>query len=352
MILVIQTAFLGDLLLSVPLLKRIKSKYPQKKILLLCRNQYGSFFKNLDLCDDYFEVSVNKNEIKSFYEKFKDFNFDIIISPHKSFRTNFLVAKLRAKIKIGFKNFYNFLFLHQRIRFNHNWPDAIRQISLLKNLDSDLNIELVKIANQKSPFTKIPNWADMRISYNYNVSKTVINKFKIPEKPYVVISPGSVWPTKRWTTDGYSLVADNYIQKNYNIVIVGSPDEVDVCENLYEKIRSKSNVLNLAGKTTIAELASIIGNAKILITNDNGSMHMASLMGTPCVAIFGPTTLELGYQPWSIHALTCELDLKCRPCGKHGSKKCPLGTHDCMLKLDATKVIATAEELVNSSILQ
>jgi len=74
-------------------------------------------------------------------------------------------------------------------------------------------------------------------------------------------------------------------------------------------------------------------------------MHLGSTAGTPTVSIFGPTILEFGYRPWNARAEIVQIDLSCRPCGKHGAKKCPLGTHACMKGISSRVVITAADRL-------
>src|SRR5690606_37578329 len=112
------------------------------------------------------------------------------------------------------------------------------------------------------------------------------------------------------------------------IVIIGSPEEASYAQEIQEKI---PGALNIAGKPSLIELVQLFKFGRYLVSNDNGAMHLGSVAGIPTVAIFGPTTLDLGYRPWNNRALVVEdVNLPCRPCGKHGHQKCPLGTHACM----------------------
>jgi heptosyltransferase-2 len=79
--------------------------------------------------------------------------------------------------------------------------------------------------------------------------------------------------------------------------------------------------------------------AEALICNDSGLMHLASVAGLPTVAVFGPTTIALGYRPWQNQARVVERELFCRPCGKHGHVRCPLNTHECMKSISESQVL-------------
>ena len=118
--------------------------------------------------------------------------------------------------------------------------------------------------------------------------------------------------------------------------LIGSKDEVEVCQ--YIK-RDVPEAQNLAGRTTISELIKLMQQSHALIGNDSGAIHMAAAAGLPTVAIFGPTTLSLGYRPWSDNAVVVQKSLDCRPCSAHGTRNCPLKTHACMLEINSSEVI-------------
>jgi heptosyltransferase II len=137
-ILVIQTAFLGDVLLSIPTLLRLKSLYPGSELTLLCRKGVGEIFRELRLADVVIEL--NKKDSKEFSKTFKDLKqktFDLLICPHQSYRSAFMVAQIKAKEKIGFKEWWSKVLFTKSLERNMNLPDALRQLSLLTFIDPE-----------------------------------------------------------------------------------------------------------------------------------------------------------------------------------------------------------------------
>ena len=125
--------------------------------------------------------------------------------------------------------------------------------------------------------------------------------------------------------------------------LVGSGAEKELCDRI---ARAVPGVLNHAGKTTLGDLVELFGGGAALVCNDSGAMHAAAVAGLPTVAIFGPTVLAQGFRPWQNHALVVQRSLTCRPCGKHGAKVCPIGTHECMEAISPGEVLGAIERLV------
>lgn len=344
--LVFQTAFPGDVFLSIPLLKRLRIWNPENSITLACRPGLGDFFLQKGLVDQVIALDKKSGAGR---EKLKAQNWDLIIAPHESVRTALWVRGLQAKTKIGFKKWWNYGIFDLRVTKPALYPDALRQLSLLTPIDShlaDLFAEedfarLQSPATQESPlwFKKlnIPEWASMKVME------------RKPEARKIFLAPGSVWATKRWTEVGYGNLAEILSKRGYRVELVGSAAEKEICDRIAAKV---PRVVNRAGQTSLAELVDLLSTGEALVCNDSGAMHAAAASGLPTVAIFGPTTLDLGFQPWNENAVVVQRTLKCRPCGKHGSQKCPIGTHECMEKIAPSEVVSALDQLLNRNPLE
>lgn len=316
----IQTAFLGDLLLSVPALKRIKTLYPDCELNLVCRSGLGSLMKDLKLVDYFHEI---KKGDQSSYKKLKDklTKVDLVISAHQSFRTGLLVRSLRSKRSIGFKNWWSWLFYDETVEFDTNLHDALRQLSLVGPLPSSNK-------NAGNFPSLVP------VSHN--------PKFKNLEKVFLIY-PGSVWATKRWTTEGFKAVAEWLLGQGLTPILMGSPEERELCEEIRN---GNPKILNYAGSLTLFENIQLISQSQGVLCNDNGGQHLASLTEVPILSIFGPTSIEFGYRAWSYSGQVIQNKLPCSPCGPHGHKQCPLGHHKCMKDLSPGMVIGKLKDLV------
>jgi heptosyltransferase-2 len=149
----------------------------------------------------------------------------------------------------------------------------------------------------------------------------------------VLLNPGSVWETKKWGNDKFYQLAQILLEQ-YNVVLVGSEADSFECP---------AGVTNLCGKTKLPQLFHLFDIADAVVTNDSAPTHIASITNTPTIAIFGPTHPMFGFAPLADKSVVVQNEnLKCRPCRVHGSKRCPIGTHECMTSISPTKI---AEEL-------
>jgi heptosyltransferase-2 len=160
---------------------------------------------------------------------------------------------------------------------------------------------------------------------------------------YVVLVPGSVWKTKMWHWKGYREVAQFLLKLGFVVVLLGAPSD----EKVNAMVAQGLDVLNFAGKTSIADAMYVINNARLVVCNDSMSLHIASAFKVPNVAIFCATSPQFGFRPWKNRAIVVEKDLACRPCSRHGGKRCPTGTEACMKELSHVEVIRATKRLLN-----
>lgn len=288
-----------------------------------------------------------------------------IICPHESFRSARLVSQLKAPIKIGFRNWWNRWVFNNRLDRPMHLPDALRQLSLYTLVDEAFKKEFNSLVEDrtfhnakgytrtKMFFTEKPrhSWMSMSLreflvdKYKEDI-KQLLFGLELQPKGFAVIAPGSVWDTKRWTTNGFSQVCRHFFKRNQKVVLVGSPEEAWIAEEIEKET---PQIINLVGKTSLFECLLLMTQAEGFIGNDSGTMHLAAIADVPIVSIFGPTTLDLGYRPWTSKSAVVQQPLACRPCGLHGSKKCPLHTHACMKSIKPDLVIQTYHLVVNNS---
>ena len=316
-IIIFQTAFLGDLILTLPLIKEIKEKFKDSKLTIVVRKEFSSAFQGLKEIDEIIEDDKKKNKIRStisLIKKIRNEDFDIAILPHRSFRTAIIACLGKAKIRIGFDiPIVSFFYTH-KVPFKWLMHDAERNTALLSYILKNIKIDF-------------PN-----IETDYDLSP------KIDEKKIILINPSSVWETKKWPHYKYSLLIKKIYEK-YKIrpVIIGSKEEVPYSELIEKPV--KGMCINLCGKTSLSLLISLMKKADILITNDSGPMHIGVASRIYVIAIFGPTTKELGFFPYSSKSTVLEADLECRPCRLHGSMKCPHGHFLCMKLISVDDVM-------------
>jgi len=158
----------------------------------------------------------------------------------------------------------------------------------------------------------------------------------------VAIAPGSVWATKRWKKEFFIELSSMINNNGLKAVLIGSKDDSELCK----EIATQSNSLSIAGEASIPQTISFLQNAKAIVTNDSAPTHFAGLAGCPCITIFGPTSPIFGFAPRGENDVVIQDEsLKCKPCKIHGSDKCPVGTHECMINISPEMVFRKLEKL-------
>jgi heptosyltransferase-2 len=158
-------------------------------------------------------------------------------------------------------------------------------------------------------------------------------------EPFVALAPGSVWPTKRWPQ--YAALAELI---DARVAIVGGNADVSHASEILRAVGARA--MDCTGRLSLLASAELIRRASVLVTNDSSPLHLASAMRTPTVALFGPTVPEFGFGPLAPDARVIgRTDLACRPCDRHGPRSCPLGHWRCMREITPRQVADAVQEL-------
>lgn len=324
-ILLVQTAYLGDVILTTPLIRAIKQVFSQATLDVLVIPQTAGALANNSHIDQLILFDKRRQKWPAFKDVLrilKARHYDLAISPHSSFTTGLLLKLSGIPQRVGFKRLPIRYFLTQQVTM----PQA------------DFTIE--KYLALLQPFSKqsfsiqtelFPSEADKELA------KRLMQKLD-KGKPTIAIAPGSVWPTKRWPAKYYTQLTAN-LKQPFNLVFIGSKEEQDLCQQIIDQARAK-RAINLAGELSILQSAAVIANCDLMICNDSGALHLANAMQTDVFAFFGPTVRSFGFFPFRPQDRVFEIaDLYCRPCGKHGHKECPEGHFRCMLEIKPEMVL-------------
>jgi heptosyltransferase-2 len=351
--LIVQTAFIGDVFLMVPLLREIRKLFMNDRIFLLLRGGLAEAFLKLNLADEIFEIKKGDSaSYKNVKNQLENHSFEYIIAPHSSLRTALFVAQLKAKNKITYREWWNWPFFSKRILKNLFLPEALRQLQLLEPIwkmslaqryqlqsDKDYRKIQTEISSDLLMEPQAHSWREW-----VSLINQLLQRNQLVAKKFVVIFPGSVWKSKQWTLEGFTQLAIQIEMQGYKVVMMGSNQEKNLCAGVSASLQSQ---INLAGICSLWESILIISKAQLVVCNDSGSMHMAAFAGVPTVAIFGPTVLDQGFRPWQNQARVVEnLDLDCRPCGRHGHRECPLGHHKCMRSISWELVFSVCKSYI------
>jgi len=306
---IVQTAFLGDVLLTLPLCAAIRQVMPDARIVFVTTPMAAQFVAGLAYADDVvaFDKRGEHKGGKGLRRLAAEHcsGVDVVLVPHTSFRTMRLVRAMKAKRIVTFGTTWTrWLPGAQVLTYPHGLHDADRLLQLLRGLNEQFVVGKEAVG-------------PLRLF-------TQADTMPLPDKPYVVLAPGTVWPTKQWPLEYVNELAQQLAGEGRRVVVVGDAS-VRGC------VTAHTNVTDLAGTTSLRQAAAVIAGASVVVANDSAPLHVASLQHVAVVGVFGPTVREFGFGPYGTHARIVEqTDLACRPCSNHGSSRCPIGTHECM----------------------
>lgn len=330
-ILLVQTSFLGDNILSTPVIPGIKSLYPGSELVVLTTVAAAAVYQGNPevarvLTFDKRGQDKGVRGLIRLARQIRDERFDIAYSLHRSGRTALLLYFADIPIRIGFKQAsLSFLYTQrkERARDRH---EVERNMALLEPeiLERTVRAELFLPVVTPAP----------------EVFEALCGQ--VPA-PYAVLVPGSVWATKRWAASEYRITAEKLVAEGKPVVLLGAPDEQEIAD----QVAQGTNVLNLVGKTSLPQMFSIIQSAAVVVCNDSMSLHVASAFGVPTVAVFCATSPAFGFGPWqnASSRVVERTDLPCKPCRRHGGDVCPTGTNACMEQLPAREVLRAIAEV-------
>ena len=332
-ILLVQTSFLGDTILSTPLIAGLKKLHPEAEVWMMTTPLAATLVQRDPLLAGVipFAKRGSKRGIKGLLRQVRQLrklNFDLVYSLHRSARTSLLLALSRIPVRIGYKN-AKLAFLYNQTRSRpHELHDVQRNLALLNNGSQE---------------AELPDQLRLFAPEKREIAPATQAKLPLPAS-YVLMVPGSAWETKRWSASGYHEVAKYLTKKGLSVVLLGSNEEVEVCQ----EVASNLEVINLAGSGDLDTALYLTKHARLMICNDSMALHMASACKIPTVAIFCATVPEFGFGPWQNRAIVIEKEgLNCRPCARHGSRQCPNQTRACMDELPAKEVIKAIETLTH-----
>lgn len=319
-ILLIQTAFIGDVVLATSVVESIKLSHPDYVVDFLLRKGNESllsnhpFIRKTLIWEKRNHKSINLFKLLMQVRKER---YDVVINLQRFLSTGILTAFSGAKQKFGFKpNPLSFL-------FTKSYPHIIKGIH-----ETERNISLLQSFCNKT--TIKPKLYPLCSDFGF------VNKYA--EKPFITISPTSVWFTKQFPAEKWIEFIQN-IPGDIQVFLLGGKGDLEACENI--KNKCKGHVENLAGKLSFLQSAALMQKARMNYVNDSGPLHFASAVNAPVAAIFCSTSPAFGFGPLSDNARIIEtkINLSCKPCGLHGKKLCPLGHFKCAYTIDACELI-------------
>jgi ADP-heptose:LPS heptosyltransferase len=328
--LIIQTAFIGDVVLATVLIEKIHVCFPDAEIDFLLRKGNEQLLIGHPFLHDILIWDKKQNKQKNLLrilKRIRGNRYDKVINVQRFFATGVLTAFSGAKETVGFdKNPLSFLFtkkIKHQVGGDQHVHETIRNLALIRAFTNDVKYK-PKLYPTAADYHSVDVWTDSR---------------------FITLSPASVWFTKQFPASQWISFVRN-IPAGFTIYLLGGPGDLALCESIREASR-RHDLKVLAGSLTFLQSAALMSRASMNYVNDSAPMHFASAMNAPVTTIYCSTIPEFGFGPLSdIHHIV-EIDhpLYCRPCGLHGYAACPEGHFKCALEIKQEQLINTLPQI-------
>jgi heptosyltransferase-2 len=335
-ILIVQTAFPGDVILTLPLLQALKRAFPQAGIDMLVIPNAGDLLAQHPAVREtlLYDKRGKDRGLRGLFaqiRRIRSRHYDLAIVPHRSMRSALLVSLGNIPQRVGFDTSALSLLFTTRIRYDKSLHEVDRNLSLLSGIGLPIQPrELPKL---------YPSASDIS-----NVDEILQHSGLAGKRTIIAVAPGSVWDTKRWPADRFTALCQALAKDGHTVLLIGREEDARLCSEI---AANSPGILSLAGRTSLLQSAEMIRRCRLLVSNDSAPMHLAVAMGTPVVAIFGPTVPRFGFTPLGEHDVVVETEgLPCRPCSIHGGPRCPIGTFECMLAITVGRVRGQVDSLL------
>src|SRR5437773_6757021 len=364
-ILLIKPSALGDVVHTLPVLVKLRARYPRARIDWLYTQESAEIVRcRPALWDvvllgrgDFARGERKWQAVGAFFgllKRIRSAKYDLVIDLHGQLRSALFSLISGARVRVGFdrpikpaptvsaehdlKNIASHGWRGARecswMAYTHRIPiptldvhaiDRYLWVGTMLGLDDDppdLTIHL--------PPETIPN-----------VERLLDERGVPASRPLVLLVPGTIWETKHWTIEGFAGVAREFLREGFAVALAGTKRDETRCRQI---ATAAPGTIDLCGKTTPADLAGLIQRAEVAVTNDSGSMHVAASLGKPMVSVFGPTNpVHIG--PYQKPVLVFRVNLPCSPCNYRRLSQCPFD-HPCMKQVTSTMMMERARKIL------
>jgi heptosyltransferase-2 len=339
--LVIQTAFIGDVVLTTPVLAAIARQWPGASVDVVTTPEGAEILAGLD---GVRAVALDKRRdgfregLRKVLAALGGARYDVVLAVHRSPRSLLIGRRVAADRRVCFASIWARLLGYETVPYPQ-YSEAVHY--------ADKPMRLLEVLGGEPGPTPRP-----RLAVDPRAVVTAREKLgTFSDTRYAVLSPFSVWGTKMWFADRFARVGAEIAKRHeLGIVVIGTGTsrEAVIGETIVEKISAAGGrAASLVGQTSIAELKAVIRGASLVVANDSAPVHIAAAFDIPTVAIFGPTTKKWGFFPLATnHEVVERKELPCRPCHIHGPKRCPLGHFKCMDEIQVDDVARAVDNVI------
>ena len=339
-ILILRLSSIGDILLSTPLIRSLRRRFPHARIDFVVKSQFAELLCTNPHLNELYTLDTKKGRpaLSELRQRLRAQKYDLIIDIHNNFRSGYLRRQKNARI-VTVRKYKLQRFLLVKFGWNfyrHITPAHRRYLNTVTEygiFDDGQGLEFFPDADVQK-----------------EIDVLLEQKGRQPGRLLVCLAPGASVETKRWPAERFAAVAKKLIHDlGAQILFLGDSRDAELTNAVNSKLDGAG--IDLAGKLTLMQSACALNRADMALTNDSGLMHLATALGKPTTAVFGSTVRELGFFPVGPRTAVVEnKELACRPCTHIGRRRCPKKHFRCMLDIPPKTVFDAATALLRQSL--
>ncbi len=327
---IIRLSSLGDVVLTTGIIRELKRELGGCEIVMITSREYEDIFR----CNPHLEktLALEEKSSKGFLKlvhEVRGEGLDVIADLHLNPRSLLLSALSRSGKRLRYRKVHRsrarMISEKRRTSCGHVAARYLEAFEKLGLRSTELSPE---------------------IYVDRETEEKVQSLLENGSSPLIAVSPGANRATKRWVPEEFGALSRLLVERrDARVVIVGDEKDADVATEVAAIVGEEA--VNLAGRTSLLELAGVLKKSSLLVTNDSGPMHVAAAVSTPVVALFGPTVPEFGFSPLGRRDRVVEVDLPCRPCSLHGTERCSQGGFECMRLIGSEDVYKVVSDVLD-----
>lgn len=334
-VLVIRLSSVGDIILTSLAVRALRNAFPEAALDVLVKESFAPLYTFSPHVDTVRTIPDNAglNDAAEVRRSLMRIEYDIVVDLHNSLRSRLIRFGLGSKRYVfGKPTLRKRLLVATKI----NLLRPIRPIPL-RYLDACRPLNLTDDGKGLELFSKEPS--------------VRVDTMRVSHHPIVALATGARHATKRWPPERFAELGRRIVDKlGGSIVLLGSPEESELCGEIERAIDRPGSVRNVAGAGSILDAADIISQCDLVVANDSALAHVAAARKKPAVSIFGSTVEEFGFVPFGTAVRVVQVDgLSCRPCTSIGRDDCPLGHFKCMRLIAVDDVMSAVESLLKET---
>lgn len=331
-VLAVRFSSIGDVLLTTPLLRAIRRRHPASRITVLTKQVYAPLISHNPNVSRVLGMT-SEGSLTGIAAELRTNRYTHLLDLHDSVRTRLLRTLVPGRWgRYPKHRVARAVLIHtKRNLYRDSRPVAERYFEAARDLEVQ--------PDGKAPDFFLAAEAEQEAGHWLGAANP------IPDRPLVALAPGAAHATKRWPLEHWRALVQRLAAEGFNLAVVGGTDDAPLGTLLADA--APGRVVNAAGLFGLQGTGAMLRHTVALVSGDTGVMHMATAVGTPVVALFGPTVRPFGFFPYTPRAQVIELGLSCRPCSSKGGPRCPLGHHRCLVDITPATVFEAVRRSVS-----